>query len=310
MRRGLGAAALERIAPHVTVVPPVNVRDDGLDQATAVLRQAARDSGPLRLHLGPPRTFWPASPVVYLAVGGDVEELRTLRQAMLVPPLDTSAGRRAEREYVPHVTLDQSIEVSRIDPAIETLSAYRASVTIEQLTLLRFEETERAWLPFASAALGRPRTVGRGGLEIELSFADMLEPEADRFQAREWSQYAIETYGDERGEETFAITARIGGEIAGTATGQLRSDYCRLANLMVAAHLRSHGVGSQLLRATEQVAREHNIYVVRLETRAGGAAERFYAERGYVVAGTLARWRRGHDFSIMERSLAAKAQAR
>ena len=40
LRRALGAAALERIAPHLTLVPPVNVHEEDLAEALAVVRSA------------------------------------------------------------------------------------------------------------------------------------------------------------------------------------------------------------------------------------------------------------------------------
>ncbi|MHB8244686.1 MAG: GNAT family N-acetyltransferase [Acidimicrobiales bacterium] len=306
MRRALGAAALERIPPHITLVPPVNVREDNLDQAATVVREAAQRSRPMRLELEPPATFWPATPVVYLPVSGDtgeLSELNDLRTALLAGPLATPSGRRQEREYVPHVTLDQSIDPQRIDAVLQALSAYRAAVTIEQVTLLEFQETHRRWHTLSSPTLGRPRVVGRGGFEVELAVSSLLDPAAESFQQQEWAGYTRTAYGDDSRDEPFAITARIGGEIAGTATGQLRSDYCRLANLIVAAPWRSHGVGSHLLAAVEQLAREHRTAVVRLETRTGGRAEQFYLRHGYEEVVLLPRWRRGHDFAVLERAI-------
>jgi 2'-5' RNA ligase/GNAT superfamily N-acetyltransferase len=304
MRRALGAAALDRIPPHVTLVPPVNVREENVDEAVEVVRLAGQHSQPLRLELGPPATFFPLTPVVYLAVGGDVGRLVELRQALLTGPLETPAGRKPERDYVPHVTLDQNIEPGRIEGALETLADYRAAVTIERVTILEFQETLARWHPLSSATLGRPIVAGRGGLEIELSVASMLDPAARRFQDREWAQYSREAYGDEVAiDEPFAITARVGGEIAGSATGQLRGRLCHLAILIVAPQWRSHGIGSHLLKAVEQLAREHGAETVRLETRAGGPAEGMYRERGYEPAAVLPAWREGRDFVMMERRL-------
>ncbi|MBV9661015.1 MAG: 2'-5' RNA ligase family protein, partial [Acidimicrobiales bacterium] len=69
LRRALGDPALGRIPPHVTLVPPVNVRAAELPVALAVIRAAAaRQSGPLDLTIGSVATFLPANPVVYLSV--------------------------------------------------------------------------------------------------------------------------------------------------------------------------------------------------------------------------------------------------
>src|SRR5687768_1166177 len=104
LRRGLGDAVLERIAPHVTLVPPVNVAVDDLPAALAVLRGAAASVRPFTVELGPPRTFRPDSPTLFLAVDGPadgVDALVALREQALRPPLH----REPERSFVPHVTI-------------------------------------------------------------------------------------------------------------------------------------------------------------------------------------------------------------
>ncbi len=47
---------------HLTLVPPVNVREDRLGEALAVLRRAAAATRSLTLTLGPPATFLPDNP--------------------------------------------------------------------------------------------------------------------------------------------------------------------------------------------------------------------------------------------------------
>ena len=232
IRRALGAGSLDRISPHVTLVPPVNVRDDALDEAVDIVRLAAQESRPLRLDLGPTATFWPGAPVVYLPVGGDLQGIDDLRARLLTGPL----ARDDDRRFVPHVTLDQRIEPERIEAALDTLARYEASIVVERVTILELREHERRWRPLTTAALGRPKVVGRGGLEVELSVSSMLDPAGQQFQDREWAQYSRETYGDAvADEEPFAVTARVAGAIAGTASGQLRGPMCRIANLVVAS---------------------------------------------------------------------------
>jgi 2'-5' RNA ligase len=299
MRRALGAAALTRIPPHLTLVPPVNVRDDDLDEAVEIVRLVGQESRPVRLELGPPATFWPRNPVVYLSVGGDIPAVEALRERLLTGPL----SRQDDRPFVPHVTLDQRIEPERIPAALEAMADYREWVTVERVTTLRFSEAEARWAPLAIATLGRPRVVGTGGLEVELSIGPMLDPAGERFRKLEWTRYELETYGVASSDEPFAVTARVASELAGVASGQLRADYCRLGYLIVASHWRGYGVGSHLLRAVEDMARERRSPAVRLETRAGGVAEAWYRDRGYVTIGLLPRWRGGLDFAAMERVL-------
>jgi hypothetical protein len=58
-----------------------------------------------------------------------------------------------------------------------------------------------------------------------------------------------------------------------------------------------------MLRAVERLGLERGCGRIRLETLSGGPAEQFYAGRGYVVTGTLPRWREERDFVLMERDI-------
>jgi len=218
-------------------------------------------------------------------------------------PLAAPASRR-ELPFVPHVTLSQHMAPERIGPAVAALDGYRAHVVFECVTLLEFSEAERRWCNLAAVPFVAPAVVGRGGLEIELSLSDRPEPIAAEWSRRAWEQYSIQQYGPGvRPDEPFAVAARIDGELAGLAEGEVRGLTCRLARLMVGPDWRGAGVGTQLLRATEHHALEQGCGQVRLEALAGSRAESFYRGRGYEVAARLPRWRQERDFVLMERSL-------
>src|SRR3546814_11027490 len=68
LRRALGDRQLGKIEPHITIVPPINMRDDDIADALAVVQAAARASRPMELTLGPVATFADSSPVRILAV--------------------------------------------------------------------------------------------------------------------------------------------------------------------------------------------------------------------------------------------------
>jgi 2'-5' RNA ligase/GNAT superfamily N-acetyltransferase len=216
LRRALGDRALARIAPHVTLVAPVNVKDDSLPSTLALIRSAAVECGrPLQLTLGPPATWLPANPVLYLPVGGDLPELRRLREAVFVPPLERSLA----WPWVPHVTLADDVESSRIGAAIEALGGYQVAVTIDRIVLLELRHPSasppasapasppggssggssgggpytptssrspaaawppagRRWVPIADAALAPALVVGRGGVELTLVQGRLLGPDA------------------------------------------------------------------------------------------------------------------------------------
>ncbi len=141
-----------------------------------MLRAAAASRvGPLRLRLGPATTFHPVTPVVYLAVDGDVDALVALRDAVFRPPL----GRRLTHPFVPHATIADELDPARIPAAVAALADYRAEVTIDRLTLLA-ESPGRIWRPVADTPFGPPAVVARGGLPLELTVSHLVDPEAAR----------------------------------------------------------------------------------------------------------------------------------
>jgi 2'-5' RNA ligase len=175
LRRALGDPALSRIPPHLTLVPPVNVRSDRLGEALDVLRSAAGSvAGPVRLTLGRPSTFSPVNPVLYLAVGGDLEALGRLRRAVFRAPLE----RPLTWPWVPHVTLADGVGEGRIAAGLEALAGYSALWDVERVVLLE-EGRDRVWSPLADAALGPAARVGTGGLPLELVRGTLVDPRLD-----------------------------------------------------------------------------------------------------------------------------------
>jgi len=203
LRRALGDGALDRIPPHLTLVPPVNVREDRLPDALAVLRAAASAARPLTLTLGPSATFLPHNPTVYLAVGGDLDGLHALRDRVFRNPLE----RPLTWSFVPHVTLADELDPARIPSALEALADYRAEVTVDRIHLLQ-EGAGRAWAPIADVPFEEPAVIGRGGLPLELTVTERLDPEAAALDP----------------VVRVAVTARRDGRVVGTATATLAVD--------------------------------------------------------------------------------------
>jgi 2'-5' RNA ligase/ribosomal protein S18 acetylase RimI-like enzyme len=302
MRRALGASALERIAPHCTLVPPVNVREESLTAVLDHVRSAAATSAPVTLTLGPPATFWPSTPVLYLRVGGDVDSVRALRDHLVTGPLAPPAE-RSERPFVPHVTLDQRIDPARLSDALAALADYRATYCFERVTVMEQDAGHR-WQPLADTPLGKPKMAGRGSLDLEISVVDRPGPDIAGWADELWAQYSREQYGQAvRAIKPFAVVVRSGGLPVGFADGEIRGAACRLGRLAVRPDWRGQGVGSHVLRAVEQLGLERGCESIRLETLSGGRAEQFYTERGYKLVAPLPRWREGRDFVLMERAV-------
>ena len=94
LRRAVGDPSLGRIPAHLTLVPPVNLREERLHDALNVLRSAAAAARPFTMGLGPPATFLPHNPVLYLAVPVGTSRVHTLRDAVFQRPLSRVVSER------------------------------------------------------------------------------------------------------------------------------------------------------------------------------------------------------------------------
>jgi 2'-5' RNA ligase/GNAT superfamily N-acetyltransferase len=298
LRRACDDASLGRVPAHLTLVPPVNVREDRLDDALAVLRSAGAATRPLRLELGPPTTFLPDNPVLYLGVGGDLDGLRALRGRVFTDPLH----RELTWPFVPHVTLLDGGEPARIEAAVTALGGARYDVVVERVTLLREQRDEegvRVWRPIADAPLAAPAVVGRGGLELELTSGPRLDAASSAWAAAAWAADGP----DAPTEEPIAVSARRDGRVVGVAVGHVRGPVAYLAELIVGADVRGEGVGGHLLAAFAADARTRGAGELTLRCPDGGPAERFYLDRGFTRAHALPAWRNGRDFVQLRRAL-------
>ncbi|MGH9245660.1 MAG: 2'-5' RNA ligase family protein [Acidimicrobiales bacterium] len=245
LRRACGDGSLGRVAPHITLVPPVNVNVTELAVALARLRSAAaRGTGPLELRLGRPATFHPDTPVVYLRVhgdGGDLDVLHDLRDAVFEPPL----ARRLTWPFVPHVTLAEEMDPARIPAAVAALADYEVDVTFAEVALLQ-EGPSRRWAPIATARIGPPTVVARGGLPVELWESSIADPEVAVLFADE------PTVPD--GARPFVVTARRERTILGAARGWRRGGEAETTALVVTEAAGLEDVERHLRRAAPDVA--------------------------------------------------------
>lgn len=305
LRRALGGGdAVRHIPPHLTLVPPINVREERLEDVERVIRRAAAGARPISATLGPPASFLPTSPVLHLAVGpGEaVTEVKRLRDAVSVEPM----ARDLAWPFVPHVTLLDGGDRQRIAAAVEALAGHVVDVTFGAVTLLREQRDEdgvRVWRPVLDASLGGPSVVARGGLELELEVGERLDRDAATWFELAWDAHDRDLAGEGwTPAEQVAVTARREGAVVGAATGVCRDGEVHLERLIVDPAVRGEGIGTHLLAAFTSDVVDRGAGRVVARTIAGGAAQRFYVERGFTVVATLPRWRRGADFALLERA--------
>jgi 2'-5' RNA ligase len=226
LRRALGDGALGRIPAHLTLVPPVNVREDRLAEALALLRRAASATRPFTLSLGPVATFLPDNPTLHLGVPDDAA-VRALRDRVFVDPL----ARSLTWPFVPHVTLADEADPDRIAAALTAFAGYRVDVTFSRIHLLR-EGPGRVWAPIADAPFAPEVVIGRGSLPVELTVSEHVDPEAARL-----------------GPARLVVTARSDGAVAGFVEGWCEEGAARVSALVVAPDYLHLGVDLHLLAA-------------------------------------------------------------
>lgn len=258
LRRAVGDPSLGRMVPHLTLVPPVNVRSADLPQALSRLRSAAAGQpGPLLGTLGPPGTFLPDNPVLYLEVGGDLERLARLRDAVFHPPL----ARSLTWPWVPHITVGDGVPEERIQGALGVLAGYVAAAHFDRVVLLE-EQRGRSWVPIADACLEPQVTVGTGGMAVEITRGRVVDPEALALLERE-EPLDARAAGAEGSPPAgtppvflhpIVLTARTGGAVVGAAAAWVDYSGARVAVFVAGAH-RRQGVGGHLLAHVESAAR-------------------------------------------------------
>jgi 2'-5' RNA ligase/GNAT superfamily N-acetyltransferase len=287
VRRALGDGALDRIAPHITLVPPVNVAERDLPRAFTIVRSAASTITPLTLRIGPVATFAPVNPVAYLQVGGErqvVESLERLRSSCLQGPLDRSS----EHEFVPHVTVAEELAASRHDTVAQLLSGFMAETTIDRVHVLA-ELPGRVWKPVADAPLGeRPGVVGRGSLPLELTTTGRPDAEAA----------ALLSLEEESAGLPFAVTARRNDEVVGAAWGWSARGTLELADLVIAAEHRGQGFGRHLLAAVVALARRRDCELVGAGAPRGGGGGALLAAAGFRLLDGPAEGARRWELSL------------
>jgi 2'-5' RNA ligase len=253
LRLACDDGALERVPPHLTLVPPVNVRVDELPEALRVLRAAAASVRPFTLRLGPPSTFLPDTPTLHLAVGGRGEAtsvLRRLRDGVFRPPLE----RPLTFGFVPHVTLSDDMAPERITASITALSGFVVEAGFDRIHLLqeqRHGDAHRRWVPIADAAFASPIVVGRGGVELDLAVTRLVDPEAVAFETGSWpdDEPQVPRSDAPPGCEQVVVTARRRSVVVGVARGWGGSGRSELRSLLVDPGQRGEGIARQLVSA-------------------------------------------------------------
>lgn len=258
-------------------MPPLNVHVDDLGAVLATLRGVAARSAAVEVTLGPPKTFAPSNPAVYLPCEPyqQITDLaRQLVTGALCPP-----DERNVRDFVPHVTLATDLGASRATACLEALADYSQTTTLGYLTILEQDASSprHPWRPTADCALGRPWSASRLGSEIQIIRGHILDP------------LTLVAIG--RGEETVsydptnvAMTVLVGGDVVAAASCEIHGEVLLISSFLVIKAMRQQGIGNELLKAIERVAFESQCPVVRVRQSQTCTIGGFFERFGFALA--------------------------
>lgn len=140
-RADLGDPQAGSIPAHITVLPPMRVDEDALDEVEQHLAAAASSVPAFEVRLRGTATFRPVSPVVFVALSAGISGCEALEAAVRRGPL----VRELDHPYHPHVTVAHDLPDDVLDRAESGLAAYAADFTVREVVLYVHETG--AWHP-------------------------------------------------------------------------------------------------------------------------------------------------------------------
>lgn len=239
LRRALGDPDVERVRPHITLVPPLRLADAELEAGLALLFGAARRTDPFSVALDAPDTFAPVSPTLHLPVVDGAGQLAALRSLVFRPPLE-----RETHPFVAHVTLLAHAAPERIEAARSVLAGYRATAAVHRLTMMvRGHDADGTakWAPAADVELDGVRVVGGGPLAVHLHCGTVLDPAAVAL---------LDAHGVQAPPAALVVIARREGAVVGAAWG-VPAQPSPAVSVFVDPGRRGQGIGTQLRREWE-----------------------------------------------------------
>jgi 2'-5' RNA ligase len=148
MRAAFGDPLAETVPSHVTLLPPLEVAADDLDEVCAQLDKTAGAIPAFRMRLRGTGTFRPVSPVVFVAVHAGFMATEVLagrlRWALGAPA--------AEFPYHPHVTVAHHLDDAALDHADRVLKNFECTFDVEEFSLYLHDDAA-GWEPQRQFAL-------------------------------------------------------------------------------------------------------------------------------------------------------------
>ena len=148
MRRDVGDPQADAVPPHVTLMPPTDLGEQGettLEALSAHLRDVAARTEPFEMILRGTGTFRPVSPVVFVQLAQGVSSCELLEAAVRSGPVECPL----EFRYHPHVTIAHHLDEAGLDRAFEELAGYEAEFAVQGMWMYNHDPAV-GWHPARS----------------------------------------------------------------------------------------------------------------------------------------------------------------
>jgi 2'-5' RNA ligase len=129
-RSKVGDPQASLVPPHVTLLPPTEVRVADRAAISAHLAEVARRHPPFTVHLSGTGTFRPVSEVVFVAVALGIADCELIASDVRSGPL----ARPLNFPYHPHVTVAHDVPTDMLDTAYDGLAELHAEFFVDSFT--------------------------------------------------------------------------------------------------------------------------------------------------------------------------------
>ena len=150
-RESYGDPLAHAIPTHVTVLPPMPVRDGDLPAIEEHLRLLAQQEQPFDIHLRGTGTFRPVSPVVFVQLAAGISDCERVAVEARTGPLACELAFL----YHPHVTIAHDLPDHVLDRAYDELASYEARFQVWGFSLYE-HGPDGLWRPQRDFAFGQP----------------------------------------------------------------------------------------------------------------------------------------------------------
>ncbi len=147
-RLSLGDTSGEGIPAHITLLGPVDVVPELLDDVLGHLAKVVAAQGCFSVRLQGADSFRPVSPVVFVHVEEGGESCAALAEAVRSGPL----GFDWEYPYHAHVTIAHGVEDSVLDRAEREFAGFGCEFTVDHIRVYHHQADE-GWLPLTDLPL-------------------------------------------------------------------------------------------------------------------------------------------------------------